>query len=337
MSRSERIPSPKSTRLESPHGFTLVELLVVITIIGILIALLLPAVQAAREAARQVQCTNNLKQLGLAVHNFHDMRGGIPPAYMDGRGHPTWAGLILPYVEQQGLYDLAHIGEGWPAYALKPEVYQSQVPMYYCPTRRTAPQISDRDASRSDTSETRGALYDYAICGGDGTIDPWYGTLDIGGQKVPNGAGVPTESDPKCQGTLSTPGDSKSPYTGWKCSRTFSDVKDGLSNTFLIGEKHVNVDHQRDFLYGDGTFFNDDTSTTAARVAGSAYPLATSRDDSAPMSAYNAGFGSWHPNGTCGFAMCDGSVQRIQPTIDAKVLGYLANVSDGQAIPTGAF
>ena len=81
-------------------GFTLVELLVVITIIGILIALLLPAVQAAREAARRGQCTNNLKQIGLAVHNFHDARKALPPSFLTGGGHAPWLVMILPYVEQ---------------------------------------------------------------------------------------------------------------------------------------------------------------------------------------------------------------------------------------------
>src|SRR5262245_25367012 len=89
-------------------AFTLVELLVVIAIIGVLVALLLPAVQAAREAARRMQCANNLKQLGLAVQNFHDTQGTLPPAYNlrhnggnGGDGYFTWFAHILPYVEQQ--------------------------------------------------------------------------------------------------------------------------------------------------------------------------------------------------------------------------------------------
>lgn len=112
------------------RGFTLVELLVVIAIIGILIALLLPAVQAAREAARRSQCTNNLKQLGLALHNFHDVNNRLPasshdpifldPTYRDYRGERdkwSYLVLILPYIEQKALYDdLVQncLGHGWP-------------------------------------------------------------------------------------------------------------------------------------------------------------------------------------------------------------------------------
>ena len=92
-------------RWQARHGFTLVELLVVITIIGILIALLLPAVQAAREAARRMQCGNNLKQIGLATQNFESTYGHFPPAFTSGVGHATWLVLILPYLEQQAAFD----------------------------------------------------------------------------------------------------------------------------------------------------------------------------------------------------------------------------------------
>src|SRR5262245_51298444 len=90
------------------RGFTLVELLVVIAIIGILVALLLPAIQAAREAARRTQCVNHLKQLGIAIHNFHDARKGIPPSRLDNH-HATWMFLVRPFMEDGALFD------AWPA------------------------------------------------------------------------------------------------------------------------------------------------------------------------------------------------------------------------------
>ena len=97
-------------------GFTLIELLVVIAIIAVLIALLLPAVQQAREAARRTQCKNNFKQVGLALHNYHDAWRSLPPAYTtDKNGKPglSWRVLILPYIEQDALYKQFKLDEPW--------------------------------------------------------------------------------------------------------------------------------------------------------------------------------------------------------------------------------
>ena len=95
------------------HGFTLVELLVVIAIIGILVSLLLPAVQAAREAARRTECINHLKQIGLSGHNFHAALGGFPPAHLTGAGHAAWGALVMPYLELDNIVDQVDLERYW--------------------------------------------------------------------------------------------------------------------------------------------------------------------------------------------------------------------------------
>ena len=114
-------------------GFTLVELLVVIAIIGILVGLLLPAVQAAREAARRMSCSNHLRQIGLAVHGFHDSNKGMPPqaTYTIGStfsGYSVHARL-LPYIEQQSIHDRVNVSLG---YAAQPEICRLKIPLYRC-------------------------------------------------------------------------------------------------------------------------------------------------------------------------------------------------------------
>jgi len=123
----------------SRRGFTLIELLVVIAIIGVLIALLLPAVQAAREAARRAQCINNLKQLGLGLHNYHDSVGAVPMGFAGGGGWEQWTPVImlLPYIEQKPLFDsinfTGNIGSGYTG-GLNSTAIKSTVSVYQCPS-----------------------------------------------------------------------------------------------------------------------------------------------------------------------------------------------------------
>src|SRR3954453_23911415 len=134
------------------RGFTLVELLVVIAIIGVLVALLLPAVQSAREAARRGQCSNNLKQLGLAAQNMHDIKGFLPPSRLGNNSADstninwvTWAVVMLPYIEQKPYYDL---WDESPCYERHPEsTTKRAVPTYFCPSRRRPNEAFSKEST----------------------------------------------------------------------------------------------------------------------------------------------------------------------------------------------
>ena len=328
------------------RGFTLVELLVVITIIGILIALLLPAVQAAREAARRMQCSNNLKQLGLAAHNFHDSRGAIVPFALAGVGYMGWLPLLMPYTESSNLYELADPKKSF--YTMPPDVVQLQVPLYYCPSRARTKFLSINANSRGGYTQPKGgSLSDYAMNGGDCATSNCF-WQDARGT-YPGVAAVtctnPTVYPPGYTGTFQ-PGNKKAQgavtdlYTGWRPILRFADVTDGLSNTLLFGEKWVHPDHHGDGNFGDASMWNDDGSIWLVRVTGPGYPLARSDDDpvaeTVRQSTGRGVFGGPH-SGVCQFVRCDGSVLSLSTSTKPQILGYLANRHDDQIIPGDAY
>src|SRR5262245_53607557 len=177
-----RKPVTRFLRTRRRPGFTLIELLVVIAIIAVLIALLVPAVQKVREAANVSTCKNNLKQIGLAFHNYHSAHGWLPPARIDDGA--TWAVFILPYIEQDNLHKLWDYNKPWPdqSAACLAAAQSSPPKLYFCPSRR-APMVSKAgdngngiggwlpylpgDFVFNNRPHVPGPCSDYAVCSSD--------------------------------------------------------------------------------------------------------------------------------------------------------------------------
>jgi prepilin-type N-terminal cleavage/methylation domain-containing protein/prepilin-type processing-associated H-X9-DG protein len=325
-------------------GFTLVELLVVITIIAILIALLLPAVQIAREAARRGQCSNNMKQLSLACLQHESHHGFLPsggwwffwcgdPDRGVGKEQPGgWCYSILPYVEQLPLHDLGlgHSTESSGDVAARSAAIcrriQTPLTAFSCPTRRT-PQLFP-DGCPGNWTAYGGAISghastDYAGNGGDTDFNACI--CDANWGKAPGSySAYPT-------------------FTGWQDTRTvkgvfysrsavtMATITDGSSNVFLLGEKYVNPDCYVTGNDGgdDWSLFHgcqDDTVRSAGPVSA---PYAPVQDT--PGITQTVGFGSAHAN-SLNMSMCDGSVHPIPYSIDLLTYCRLANREDGNPI-----
>src|SRR5262245_14024849 len=317
------------------HGaFTLVELLVVIAIIGVLVALLLPAVQMARESARRMQCSNNLKQCPLAAHGYHDAYNVLPPGRLDHRGAITWAVQILPYMEQDNyfkLWDITRLYYDQGANVTAGDaIRQTPVKTYRCPSRSRTLSISINgdtpdtpfSGARSPPDYYTGAVSDFAACIGNDTTPESSGIAGEGGNGAFSVALIPWIY-------VRAPGSGPPAILGPQKSMTrFGNITDGLSNTFFFGEKHVrNNQFGNGNSEGDGSVYNGDILAFACRPAGRINPLALG-----PTDRFRTQFGSYHP-GVCQFAFGDGSVRAIPVNITPSILDALAQRDDGIPIP----
>jgi hypothetical protein len=340
----------------------------VIAIIGALIALLLPAVQAAREAARRLQCSNHLKQSGLGIHNFHDTHSGLPPATIGSDTVSFW-GLIYPFMEQTPLYDffmargiqnvlnenwwIGAAGSGGTSGVLMNDDYRKafgSVMAYRCPSRRGGGSLivnNGLTAGDTNSGSRPGPQTDYAfVCLGQG-FPARQSSPDA------NWINITTEAEAQIM---------RGPFrlsignaNQWRPRDSFARIIDGTSNQFFVGEKHISQInlgvcnklsdtsgvHAGDCSYLGGTdiFAERRTSPMARAVAHWHYnhvatpawfPLAISPTDKPATIAVQSGFGSYHP-GICQFLLGDGVVRGVSVATPVEsVLVPYSDVEDGK-------
>ena len=339
--------------LRCVRAFTLVELLVVIAIIGMLIALLLPAVQAAREAARRMQCTNHLKQIGLGIHNFHDTYNGLPPIAIphqnDGQSGVTFWGLIYPFIEQTSLYNLlasrtnefdnrAQNANFWGIADSTGTLSQAErqsfqsVSTYICPSKRG--RVTPYGDAPDNTRQIYGPKGDYAIVYGP-AVDRWPNWTRVAGENGddPNPPHASLRlNNGHFAGPFRTATLQGSTMRTWRPVDDMSWWRDGSSNQIVVGEKYIPTSFLDNCVYtheGDGAGGRSNLADCSLLLAGglNTYALArhfraaiarepddTRNNTNDSTNPRRPHWGSNHP-GSVNFLIGDGSVRSIIMTI----------------------
>ncbi len=338
------------------RGFTLVELLVVIAIIGILIALLLPAVQAAREAARRSQCANNLKQIGLALHNYHDTYQVFPPALLNsGRmrnaaannyyqpgvlNTPGWA-MLLPFLEQQALWKSLNFNVCFSM--SNPPGENTGMPVIGTDTIN-GPFIATRlSVLECPSAPTLGELVRYAV-----SSDHYYSTPPQGVYRTNYFFSTGNYEDRSAPYERYN-SDIRQGVFGNNGAARISSITDGTSNTIAIGEGLGGARIKTSFIYGPYGLSGLHTCCHGRIISASASPPITYTWDQANnwsinckrfyatwngqwyTGSYAWNFNSAHPGGAQ-FCLADGSVRFLSETLDYAVLCRLAYVRDGEPV-----
>jgi len=317
-------------------GFTLVELLVVVAIIGILIALLLPAVHAARESARCIDCTNRLKQIALALHAYVDAKSAFPPgcvlkpdypaysAWYDpwgdeaantapGHHGTSWMLQILPFIEQHTLHRKWDFGKNVLGNRAAAE---TDVSVFYCPSRRSG--IRPGDEAIMFQGWTRGGT-DYGAC--VGRCNTWRNQYAAGSVSHRFLYGS-TLFEPKKRGVF-----------GPNTASGTAHIHDGMSNTILVGEMQRLIPDPAATGYVQYNATSNDGWALAGAATLFTTAVALEGGDQGQPGGLNNGFfespGSEHPGGA-NFALADGSVRLLSENIDSQVFAWMGSMADGQ-------
>lgn len=345
-----RAATAKSRFVQSPRGFTLVELLVVIAIIGILIALLLPAVQAARESARRSQCFNNLHQIGIALHNYHNVNRHFPPGgkgdFCDPFSAWSWAVYLLPYLEEQSIYDAIGIDDrdtpypdcdtGFAQYGAEDAlrnrdrflIFRNRINLFRCPSD-DAPDINDElpilnaNGQQVDiaVSNYKAAANSVIRAGGDNFSQFFPPKIHVWAGAYPTAA-----IDAAADGIFSYHSDT-----------SIADITDGSSKTLAIGET---VWQQGDLISGAGTLYASIYDFGDYIMAAGNFPI-NCKDPNAKveiMFQQQTGcllsrevYRSQHSGGA-NFTLGDGSARFLSETIDLDVYRALFSIAGGEVV-----